>query len=308
MSVQPGAHAVVGAAEFHPRDVPDANGRAVRLGPHDDVGEFLRRAEAPLHRDPVLELLGLGRRVLADRARGRLGVLLLDRGHDIGRGQAELGEPIGPQPDPHAEVGAEHGDGAHAFHPLQGIDHIEADVVVEERLVVAPLGRRKRQVHQVVGCAGLGGEAGLQRLGRQAGVGLRHPVLHLHRRGVGVLLEREGDVGGIAPRRGGTGFHVEYARRAVDCFLDRLGHGRFGGGGVGAGIDAGDMDGRQADPRILRDRQVESGDGAAQYDEQRHRDGDDGMADEEERHGSRSRGRRGGRQQCCRGDRLPRFG
>ena len=65
-------------------------------------------------------------RRLVEHAGGDLHVLALQRGDDVGRGQAERLQPVGIEPDPHRVVArAEHGDRADAVDAGQHVLDLE---------------------------------------------------------------------------------------------------------------------------------------------------------------------------------------
>ena len=277
---------VILGPEFDPGEVAEADGGAVGLGADDDVLEFGRFGQPAADLDPVLELLVGGRRKLSDLTGRGLDVLLLDRRQDVAGGDAEAGHPVGLEPHPHPELGAEQGDVADPLDPLDRLDDVDRRVVGQKQRVVGPLRRMDGDVHQGVGGALLGRQAGRQHLLRQLGVGLGGAVLDLDRGDVGVGLEVEGDIEGVLAVFGRGRAHVQHLFDAVDLLLDRQGDAVLDDLGVGPRISAADPHRRQGDLRKLGDRQGQAGDDAGQQQEQRDDDGEDGTVDEEPGHGA----------------------
>ncbi len=114
-------------------------------------------------------------------------------------------------------------------------------------------------------------------------LGQRDAVLHQHLADVqvGAGLERHGQR--VVAVVGALRRHVQHVLDAVDLLLDRRGHGVGHGLGVGAGIVGRHLDGRRRDVRVLRDRQREQGDAAAQRDDDRQHRGEDRPVDEKAR-------------------------
>ena len=90
-------------AEFDPRDVAQPHDRAAGgIGAHDDVARIRAGSLEPTGGvDLHLERRARRRRRLADLAGGDLDVLLGDRVLDVDRGEAEIGELVGIEPDAH---------------------------------------------------------------------------------------------------------------------------------------------------------------------------------------------------------------
>ncbi len=131
--------------ELDAGDVLDADLRAVRVGPEDDVAEFLIVEQPALRLDRVGVLGAAGGRRTADlTGRGQL-VLRVDRVDDVGDGEAEAPDPIGTQPDPHRVVAAaEQVDLADARNARDRVVDVDRRVVRQEVVVVGAVRRLHR--------------------------------------------------------------------------------------------------------------------------------------------------------------------
>ncbi len=242
-----------------------------------------------LHR--VGELLARrgGRR--ADLPGGCLEVLLLDGRDDVGGSEAERGEAIRTEPDPHPVLGAaiqiHLRDPGHAE---QGVPDVDHGVVVEELGVAAPLGRVERDHHQDAGVDLLDRDPLLGHLQRQSRLGLGHPVLGQDVRHVPVHAHLERHVQQHAAVAGVERLHVDHVVHAVDLLLDRRGHRLLDHLRGRALVGGFDPDGRRRQLGILLDGQPLEHRQAEQGDDDRRDDGDDGPPDEEISHGSCSGG------------------
>jgi hypothetical protein len=191
---QPRESAVALSAELDPRHVPEAEQPAVGLGAHDDLLEFLHAREPPpgAQRDLPLQAF---RRGLGPRHPGcQLDVLVPHRSDHVRRGEVELREALRVEPDPHRVAPlAEDPHVSHAGHPLQLVEHVDQRVVGEEEGV--PRAIRRDQVHHQgeVRRALSHRDSEAAHLLREARLRHRDPVLHVHRRDVGVLTQLEGD-------------------------------------------------------------------------------------------------------------------
>ena len=142
LAIQTPEGVIVLRAELGAPDVFDPDYLAGRTLAHDDVLELLSRDQAARSADGIGEQLVLRRRRGANFAGGGLEILLLHGRNDVRRGQAELGQLIGLEPDPHAIVGP-----AEKIHlrdprdPQQLVAQVDAAVVDEEIGVVGVFGR-----------------------------------------------------------------------------------------------------------------------------------------------------------------------
>ena len=200
----------------------------------------------------------------------------------VGRGQAQLGQLVGPEPDPHAVVGAaEQIDLGDAGNAQQLVAQVDAAVVDQEVGVVGVRRRVERDHHQDAGALLLDGDALLRDLLRQARLRRRYAVLREDVRDVLVGPDLEIDVEQHPPVAGVRRLHVDQAVDAVDFLLDRGRHRLLDRLGRGAGIGGGDADVRRGEERILLDRQPGDRDHTEQDGQDRDDDRDDRPADEE---------------------------
>ena len=131
--------------KLEPRHVTHPQHRAVRVGADDDVAEFLRVHQPALGLDIELEGGVLADRLRADPADRRDAVLLLDRRDDVGRREAQAGQPVHLEPDPHRVVErAEHQRVADAADPLELIEDVDRRIVADEQRVLRAGGRPQR--------------------------------------------------------------------------------------------------------------------------------------------------------------------
>ena len=124
-------------AKFDASNVPEPYGRAVGIEAHHDVAEFFGRDQSPLRAHGVGKLLPLRRRLPTNLARRVHCVLLLDGILQVSHRQAELGDLIGLDPDPHRVVGR--APGLHvpdARNPLEGVVNIDRRVIAQEVAIV----------------------------------------------------------------------------------------------------------------------------------------------------------------------------
>ena len=85
----------------------------------------------------------------ADLASGAELVLLIDGVEDVGHGNAQGGDPVGAQPDPHGVVATpEQVDLAYSGNPGQAVDDIDRCIVGQEIIVVAAIGRTEGKHQQ----------------------------------------------------------------------------------------------------------------------------------------------------------------
>ncbi len=276
---------VVARTELDARDVAQADEGAVGLRAHDDGGELLDVDQAAAHAQRVLEALARRGRWLADLARRGLHVLLADRARDVGGGELQAGHAVGPQPDPHAELGAEHAHVADALDALQLVDDVDVGVVDDEEPVVGVVrANAQREYISVSGdclrtvtpwaitscgscacawetrfCTSTAARSG-SRSSAKVTVEVRAAVVAAH----GVDVEHVGD--------------------AVDLLVERHGHRFLDDVGAGAEVARVDLHRRQRDLRELRDRQLDQRQRSHQQQEQRDDDREDRPVDEEPRH------------------------
>ena len=193
----------------------------------------------------------------ADRAAGNLHVLLAQRLDDVAGRHAVGRQLLRVEPDAQRIFAlAEDDDVADAVEPQQHVADARAGIVRDIELVVGVVGRQHVHDHHQVGRALGRGDAEPAHFFRQARLGDRHAVLDQHLRRVEVGAEPEGDGQRHRAVARRIGRHVEHVLDAVDLLLERRGHGRGDGFGIGARIGGAHDDGRRGDLRILRGRQA----------------------------------------------------
>ena len=172
--------------------------------------------------DAELVHLPRWRRRLADAAGGDLDVLLAQRTDHVAGRDLARGEAIGIEPQAHRILAlAEDGDVADAGHALQGVAHVDVEVVAQEERVVLSLLREDAHRHHEAGGLLLHADAVGAHFCRHAAERLVHAVLHVDGGDVLVAgdVERDGDRRDttVGARRG----HVQHALDAVDGLLER---------------------------------------------------------------------------------------
>jgi hypothetical protein len=153
---------------------------------------------------------------LSKRAGRNLHVLLYECIHHVGRGEAACCQSNRVEPDTHGVFAlAEDHHVAHAGHSLEGVLHINVEIIGDELARIAVVESIKAGAeHEIV--VGLGdGDAGGVHLARQAALCAGDPVLHVHCGNVQVVsrVERGGD---------GTGAAVGARRADVAHALDTV--------------------------------------------------------------------------------------
>ena len=170
----------------------------------------------------------------------------------------------------------------------QFVLELNRGVVAEVQVVAAAVGRVQVDDHQHAGRLLVGRDAAAFDEVGQDRLRQRDAVLHQHLGHVQIDAVLEGDGQRVSAVVGALRRHVHHVLDAVDLLLDGRGHGVGDHLGVGAGIDGGHLDRRRRDLRVLRDRQREHGDAAAQRDDDRQHRGGDRPIDEELREHGRS--------------------
>ena len=153
--------------------------------------------------DEVRLECAIGNRRLRDLSARDLQVLRADRCQHLARCQADIGDPVGIEPQPHRVVArAEHLDVADAVEPQKLIADLQQRVVGDVELVERVVGRQHEHDHQDVGRVLAGDDAVALHLLRQLRLRDRDAVLHQHLRLVEVSAELEGDGDGELAVRG----------------------------------------------------------------------------------------------------------
>ena len=284
IEIEIGIRRIVERRQFDLRDILHSHNCVRGLLDHDvaELGGVRKTAER-LHRD--LERAGLvDRRLIQDAGRD-LDVLALQGERHIVGGQPERLQLGRIEPDAHGIVAAaEHGDRAHAVDSSEHVLDLQRRVVGDEEIAARFIRRNKMHDHHQVGRAFGHRHADVAHVGRQARLGDRDAVLHLHLRDVeiGADVERHLDRETAVARR--VRRDIKHVLDAVDLLLDRSDHGRGHDFGTCAGILTRDVDDRRRDLGILRDRQPREGDRAEDHEHDRHHGGKDRPIDEEMGH------------------------
>ena len=114
LAVVAGRGLIAFRTDLDARHVPKPDLRAVGVDPQQDGAELFRRFQAALGADRGVERLAGQGGQAADLTRRQLGVLGLQRGGNVGHGEAVAGQLVGVEPDAHGMLGAEHRHFAHA--------------------------------------------------------------------------------------------------------------------------------------------------------------------------------------------------
>ena len=307
---------VILRAEFDARHVFEAEDGAVCIGPHHDLAEFLDRGEITLADHGVGEFLTGRDRFGPDFANGIDAVLLLDRVDDFLRGDVELGQLVGCDPNAHGILaGTEDGDVGDAGETRQFVVQVDVRVVGEEEGIESVVGGIEREEKERCRRALLHGGAEFDDGCWQLRIGLRLPHLREDLVVGRVGVDAEEDVEGHAAVVGIDRIHVFHALDAVDLLLDRRSYRLLDGQRVRADIGRIHLDLRRDDVRVLRDGQARHGDKADDDRDDGNDHRHDRTVDEKLRHGRvrlRASGRRGGSfgqrgGRGCRGRRNDRF-
>ena len=185
----------------------------------------------------------IGRRRGADLARRHDRVLVANRVDEIHRRHPEARQPVRVHPHAHPVAEVRQDVGApDARHARQRILEVDGRKVRKEHLVVGTVRGKDGDQHQHVGAGLLGPDAGAVHFFGKLARALGDPVLHIHRRLIGVGADGEGHVQAVAAAVGAVGAHVEHLVDAVDLALDRRGNSFLEGIGAGPGELGADAD------------------------------------------------------------------
>ena len=128
------------SAKFYSRYVMHTQQGAVGIRAKNDVAELLRGRQAALRLNVQLKLLVFTDRPCPDAADGRLNILGLDRGNDVGRRKLQVVQPLRVEPDAHRIV--ERPEDARlpdARQSRQHVHDIDDRVVGDEQGVLLPV-------------------------------------------------------------------------------------------------------------------------------------------------------------------------
>ena len=137
LAVEAAFDILVLGAELDPGDIAYAQQGAVGIGAQYDIAELLGGRQAALRLHIHLELLVFADRAGADPADRRLDVLRLDRRDHIGRGQLQIVEALGVEPDAHRVI--ERAEQARLADPgcaRQYVEHIDDRVIGDEQWIL----------------------------------------------------------------------------------------------------------------------------------------------------------------------------
>ena len=311
LALEAALHIVVLRTKFDAGHVLEAEKGTIRIGPHHDVAELLGRGEITLADDGVGKFLPGGDRLGADFSHGIDAVLLFDRVDDFLRGDVELGQLVGGDPDAHGVLAcAEDGDIRNSGEPRQLVVQVDVGVVGEKKGVEGVVGGVEREKEKRCGCALLDSCSEFDDGRRQLRVGLSLPHLCEDLVVGRIGLHAEEHIECHAAVVGVDRIHVFHALDAIDLLLDRRGNRLLDRQRVGADVGRVHLDLRRNDVRVL-------GDGQPRHGNKTDDDRDDGndhrhdrSVDEKLRHGRtrlRASGGRGSgsrqRQRCCGGSR-----
>ncbi len=267
------------------RDVLESHDRPLGGDADHDGSELFGGDETPLGAHAVGELLARRRRLRAHASGGVDGVLLLQRAQEVGDRQAQLGQLVGLDPDPHRVLRqAEVHDLPDTRDAVQGVVDVDEGVVSEEEGVVGAVGRIDGHDHEGQAHGAAVREPELVHVGRKVGRGLGHAVLGVDLIDVDVALHVEGHRQRHRPVVGVRGLQVEGLVHAVHLLLEGRRHRLLDGDGVGAGVGRLDLDRRRDDGGELGDGKARHRHEAENDRDDGDHDGDDGPIDEESGH------------------------
>ena len=260
-----------------------------RIDLDDDILELPRIVEPALEVERILKVLAFRRGRRADLSGRHFLALLLNDVDDVLRRQSPRLQKVRVQPDAHGVLpGAEHGHVADAGKAAQLVLHIDDRVVRQEQEIEATVGGGQDDELENRRRLLLRRHALELHFLRQRRKRRGHPVLHQDLVLVGIRADREGDGQGVRAVARVRRLHVDHVLDAVDVLLDRQRHGVDESHRARAGIARRHLDGRWNDVRILRAWQVNEGDQADDYDDERQHIGEHRPVDEKARDGSRS--------------------
>ena len=128
-AVELGLNRLIFSPQLNPRHILDRDDGAVRCGLKHDVLELLDGLELGTRRDRGVELLILHRRQSTQLTGRDLGILGVQRSHQVRRHQRVFFQLGRVHPDAHGVEGTEHVDVTDAFNTADHIDQIAVDVV-----------------------------------------------------------------------------------------------------------------------------------------------------------------------------------
>ena len=225
-TVQLGAGAVAAGAQLNGRHVGEAHQLPLRAAAEDNLAKAGRLVQTPQPVDGQRLLLAVKYRRGAHLPRRALHILLAQRLGDIIRGDVERVHAVRAQPDTHAVIpGAKHLHLADAGQAGQRLAHLGAGVVADKQRRQRAQRRVEAYPHKQIAGALAHLDAILLHLRRELRQRLRHPVLHVDRRQVGIGARREGYAQAVRPLIRAGGLHIQHMIDAVELGLQRGGDG-----------------------------------------------------------------------------------
>ena len=271
---------IVLGAQFHPRDVFDAQQPPFCLGANNNILKLFDGTEPTERFDGVLELLVGRAGHFPDLPGGDLDILLANRAQHIVRGQIARFQTRRVQPDAHPEIlGPEHLHIADARHTRQGILDPQRDKVAQINPVILAARRQKADDHRKVRRLLLRLDTVAFDLFGQQRLGNCHAVLYQHGRHIHIRADLKCDRQLHNPVIAAAGGHIQHPVNAVDGLFqrrrDRLGQDL----GVGAGIGRLHQHRRRRNVRRLFHRQQRQADQPDQNNHNRNDSRENGSVD-----------------------------
>ncbi len=228
VAVQRRAGVVATRADINKGDIPQPHQLPLCRAADNDIAERFRAVQAAKAVNGQRLLLAVKHRWRADLSGSALHVLLADREGDIVGGNIQRIHPLRVQPDTHTVIArTEHLHLAHARQSRQRITNVGAGVVADKQRIPGLVRRKKTDAQHQVGGALADLHPHFLYLLRQLGHGLRHAVLHINGRQIGIGAGGKGDRQRIAAIVRTGGFHIQHMVHAVDLCFQR-GRYRFG--------------------------------------------------------------------------------
>jgi len=266
--------------QLNPRDIPEPDNRAVRVGADNDVAKLLLRLQPALGPDSVGELLPRRHGLGTDLASGIDGVLRVDRVDNLVDRHAQLGQRVRLDPEPHRILArAENLHLPNARNTRHRIIDVDERIIGEKLGVVGTLGRIEREQRQGVVGGFADRYAEIAHICRQ--LRLRLQITHLRQNlgGIGDCAHLEIHIERKLAGAGIDRIHVLHVVYAADLLLDRRGNRLFHGQRVSPNISGGQLDFRRSDIRELRDRQAGNGHPTQDHHDDRDHHGHDRTID-----------------------------
>ena len=261
---------IVDGAKLDAPDVTHAYELAFLGALDQHVPELRGVGEAAEELDTDLVGALSGRRWTIQHAAGDLHILTTKRLHHLAGGEAQRGNPIRIEPDPHRVFArAEQPEIADAIEPGQPVADVEQRVVREIQLIARAVGRVDVHHHQDVRRVLVRDDADPPHLLGQSRQRDVDAILDQDLRGIEVGAERERHGNRRAAVGGRLRGEIEHPLNAVDFLLERSGNGGGSGLRVRAWIRRRDRDARRSNLGILRDGKSKVGDGADEHDHYR---------------------------------------